>query len=120
MNSAVGQTQMQSALRTLSEGIEPQNQDFGFQPPARLEGSRTAYGRRGRQLRPSKRNHVLIGLLPSLPVDGVFGSDRGASASKASNSLTSFAVAELSQLADPRCPSPPQFDKAASLRLPMP
>ena len=36
---AVGPTQMQSTWRALLEDIElmPQHQDFGFQPPSRLE-----------------------------------------------------------------------------------
>ena len=37
--SAVGPTQMQSAWRTLPKNVElmPQYQDFGLQPPSRLE-----------------------------------------------------------------------------------
>src|SRR5580693_487675 len=58
---AVGPTQMQSAWRALLHDIElmPQYQDFGFQPPPRLEGSRTARGRKGRQLQ-SCDDHALI------------------------------------------------------------
>jgi hypothetical protein len=46
--------QMQSAWRTLLEGIElmPKGQDFGFQP-LRLKAVVQTYGRRGRQLRSS-------------------------------------------------------------------
>jgi len=54
---AVDPTQKLSAWRALLQDIElmPQHQDFGFQPPPRLE----AVARKGRQL-PSCDDHVLI------------------------------------------------------------
>jgi hypothetical protein len=54
--------------------LRPQDQDFGSQPPARLEAVvQHLKEEKGNPI--INRNHVLIRLPPSLPTDGVFGSD---------------------------------------------
>jgi hypothetical protein len=52
---------MQSAWCALLQDIElmPQSQDFGFQPPPRLEACRAARRRKGKQLQ-SCDDHALI------------------------------------------------------------
>ena len=75
--SAVDPAQMKSAWRPLPEDIElmPQDQDFGFQPPSRLEAvphhADEEEGNCDHQPQSCSDSLVAVTL-----VDGVFGSDR--------------------------------------------
>ena len=75
--SAVSPTQMQSTWRALLEDIElmPQDQDFGFQPPSRLEAVAQHADEEEANCdhQPQSCSDSLAAVTPA---DGVFGSDR--------------------------------------------
>ena len=68
---------MQSAWRTLLEDVElmPQDQDFGFQPPSRLEAvaQHTDEEEGNCDHQPQSCSDSVAAVTPT---DGVFGSDR--------------------------------------------
>ena len=75
--SAVGPTQMRSAWRALLEDIElmPQDQDFRFQPPSRLEA--VAQHADEKEANCNHQPQSCSDSVPAAtPADGLFGSDR--------------------------------------------
>jgi hypothetical protein len=74
---SVSPTQIQSAWRALPQNIEliPQDQDFGFQPPSRLEAVAQHADEKEANCDHQPQS-CSDSVTTATPADGVFGSDR--------------------------------------------